>query len=320
VARRNPVIQNTATAATIAFTRLTGMMPLPAARWLGRIAGSLAYYIVPRVRGVGLANIDAAYGDTLSRREKKRLLKESMCNIGIVAAEFSRIPRIDAAFVARHVEIKGLEHLPRDRGVILFGAHLGNWEWMAPVLALQGYPVAEVVRPLDHPPLDRYVDGMRRAGNITTIPKTAAGKPIVELLLQNYVVGILADQSPRRNGAPVTFFGRPCWSTTGPVVLALRGRAPLVPVSMARMPGGNYCLEFGEAVPLQHTESWTDDVRVNAQRCQDALETLVRRYPGQWLWVHRRWTARPKLEEEWGLRKKREAEAAEQAGDPATGG
>lgn len=315
MARRNPVIQFAATAGTIAFTRFTGMLPLHVARQLGRWVGLMAYHVVPRVRKVGMANIEAAYGDSLTRAEKEQILKDSVCNIGIVAAEFSRIPRIDAAFVERNVEIRGMEHLPKERGAIIFGAHLGNWEWMMPILALQGLDMAGIVRPLDHPPLNRYVDAIRSAGDVKTIPKTGAGKHIVELLLQNYVVGILADQSPRRNGAPTTFFGRACWSTTGLVVLGLRGRAPLVPICMARMADGRYCLEAFPPISLQHTESWVDDARVNAQRCQDVLEEMVRRYPGQWLWVHRRWTPRPRLEEEWALRIQREAAAVSGAAD-----
>jgi KDO2-lipid IV(A) lauroyltransferase len=302
MARQNPLVQWMATGLTLAFTRFSDRLSLRARAWLGRRIAHLAYYLVPRIRRVGHANLARAFGGDMSIKERRVLLKKSVENVGIVAAEFTLIPKIDAAFIKRHVLIKGIHNLPRNHGAIIVGAHLGNWEWMAPAMAAMGWPVAEVVRPLNHEPLNRYVDGIRTGGKVTTIPKDASAIKLLSLLKKGFVVGILVDQAQRANAAPTNFFGHPCWSTVGPVILALRAGVPIIPVSMVRISDGRYRLEFERQISLQHSEDWLKDLIANAQRCQDAVERLIRKYPEQWLWIHRRWEARPRLEEEWRTR------------------
>lgn len=304
MARRNPLVQWLATGATLGFARLCDVLSLRARRWLGRRMGRLAYYLVPRVRRVGHANLIRAFGNEMSLKDRRELLKQSVENVGIVAAEFSLIPRIDAAFTKRHIVIKGVCNLPRNRGAIIIGAHFGNWEWMAPAMAALGWPVAEVVRPLNHEPLNRYVDKVRTGGKITTVPKDASAIKLINILKKGCAVGILVDQAQRANAAPTRFFGQACWSTVGPVILALRAGVPIIPASMTRIPGGRYRLEFGRRIMLQHSEEWVKDLVVNTQKCQDAIERFVRKYPEQWLWIHQRWEVRPRLEEEWKARLK----------------
>jgi len=115
-------------------------------------------------------------------------------------------------------------------------------------------------------------------------------------------VGILVDQSPTNSGVPAQFFGQPCWATIGPVIFALRNHAPVHAATMARGADGRYTIEFTSEIPMANTGNLRDDLVENVQRCQDAVEAAIRKNPGQWLWLHRRWKARPRLEEEWKQR------------------
>ncbi len=300
--RRNPLVQWLTGMVSIGFGALTARFPLMASRCLGRVLGRLAYYLVPRVRRVGLSNLDLAYGEALTRREKVRILKQAVQNVGIVAAEFTRIPRLTAVYVDKYVTFEGLEHIDRTRGGVVIGGHFGNWEWMASAVASRGFKVAEVVRPLDHAMLDRFVDRTRRAGNVLTVPKAQAGPEIVRLLKEGYLVGLLVDQNPRENAAPVQFFGRETWGTIGPAMAAMRARVPVYQVSMIRKPDGCYAVRFEPEIPMARSGNLRSDIIENTQRCQGAVERLVRDCPGQWLWFHRRWKARPRLEREWAAR------------------
>ncbi|NIA13416.1 MAG: hypothetical protein GWP08_04995 [Nitrospiraceae bacterium] len=300
--RRNPAGRWLLTSVTILFGRVVSALPLEAARLLGRSLAAFAYYAVPRVRKVGLANLDLAYGDTLTAAEKRAILKQAVRNVGIVAAEFPRIGQLRGRFLDQHVTFKGLDRMPAEGGFIIIAAHHGNWEWMAPAMAGAGRLVAEVVRPLDDPRLDAFIDRIRRSGDVETLSKDEAGVAILRLLKQGYIAGVLVDQSPRDNAAPARFFGQPCWATVGAAVLAIRARVPVLPVSMTRGSDGRYVLEFEPELDLVRTGRPSANIAENAQRCQDAIEAIVRRAPGQWLWLHRRWKARDRLEREWAKR------------------
>jgi KDO2-lipid IV(A) lauroyltransferase len=278
------------------------MLPLPVCRALGRGAGRLAWTFVPRVRRVALPNLDLAYGDTLSRREKRRIGREAATNACIVATELAHTPRIDAAFVEKHIRVQGAEHIDRERGGLIIGAHLGNWEWMGAAVRTFHPRVAGVVRPLNDPALDARVDALRTATGVETIAKYGAGGAVLARLRQGFLVGILIDQSPRENGVPAVFYGQPCWSTAAPAMVAARTKAPVHVVACLREPGGDYTLRFSPPLRLERTGDLRHDLQANTQRCQDAIEALVREHPGQWLWLHRRWKERPGLARAWAER------------------
>lgn len=304
--RRNRFLQRLQALPLLAFGRLTRLLPLPVSRTLAVLLGRIAYHVIPRIRKVGLANLDLAYGDTLSRKEKFRILRGAVRNLALVAAEFPRMPSLARRRYEGYVTIKGEEHLPAKGGVLFIGGHLGNWEWMASVWASHGHPMAEVVRPFDEPTLSTAIDGIRRTGMIHTIPKDNAAAEVLSVIKEGWSVGILIDQSPRQNGVPVTFFGEPCWATIAPVMMAVRGKVPVHPVSMFRDARGRYTLQFYPALEMTRTGNLRQDIMENTQRCQTFLEHLVRAHPEQWLWLHRRWKHRERLQREWEAKVMRE--------------
>ncbi len=288
---------------TLIYLRVSQCLPIVFSYAFMSALGKLAYYVVPRLRKVGMQNLDLAYGDQLTECEKKRILRGAIGNVADIAAEFARMPIYAKTQFKGRVTIKGQENVDLERGCLCVGGHFGNWEWMGPAMASCGFRVAEVVRPLDAPRLNTRVDALRCGGGITTIPKDSAGREIIRLIKEGWIVGLLVDQSPRINAVPVTFFDQPCWSTIGAAMIAARTRAPVHLVSMLRSARGQYTLEFSPALPLTHTANLRDDLVRNTQICQDAFEALVRKNPEQWLWLHRRWKRRERLEQEWEARR-----------------
>ena len=309
--RRNPIRRWLAATAALLLVKSFGAFPLSWSRGIARCAARVVYLLVPRVRKVGMANLKLAFGDSLTDSERKRILKQSVENMCIVAAEFARIPELRGDALREQVAVRGQEHLPKDRGCVVIGAHIGNWEWAAAAMAGYGWKVAAVARPMDDLRLNDYVDRTRRGGGILTIPKARAGREMFDRLKEGFSIGIMVDQSPRRNGVPARFFEQPCWATIGPVMLALRGRVPVHAVSMVRDPDGRYTIEFTPEIPMARTRNLREDLVENVQRCQDAIEAIVRKHPGQWLWLHRRWKSRPYLEKEWDERLVRNAKESD---------
>ena len=111
---------------------LTRVLPLPVARSLGRGMVRAALALIPRLRRIGMENLDIAFGDTLDRRAKENILRQAAENLGLVAAEFSRIPLVASAGRGPLFEVRGLDNIDRSRGGIFLSAHIGNWEWLAP--------------------------------------------------------------------------------------------------------------------------------------------------------------------------------------------
>ncbi len=315
--RRNPLLQGLLTGLSIGFCRLTAALPLPAARMLGTGLARLAYYAVPRIRRVGMANLDLAYGETLAPAEKTAILKESVRNLGLVAAEFGRTPRLVAGEMNRWFRVRGADNIDRTRGAVFMGAHLGNWEWLAPAGGTAGFNTVIIVRGFDDPRMDRAVDAIRQSERVKTLDKNSATGPMMGMLRNGWAAGVLADQNPRENAVPVRFFGAPTWATIGPVLIARRGKVPIYPVSMVRDTAGVYTLEFRPALELSATGDFLADLAENTQRCQNAIEAMVRENPGQWLWFHRRWRSRGRLEREWEERRARHSEKGGADGDNA---
>jgi KDO2-lipid IV(A) lauroyltransferase len=254
-----------------------------------------------------MQNLDAAYGDTLTAPEKLRIARGAAENVGIVAAEFSRIPLLDSESIASLVSFEGLEDVQPGAGAFLISAHMSNWEWMAPSLTAIGFHVSEVVRPLDDPRLNRFVDGTRTAQGVRTIGKEGSGADIIRLLKEGWLVGVLVDQSPREAAVPVSFFGQPCWATVAPAMVATRAKVPIYVVTMRRDAMGHYTLTFSPPIELARSGNLRQDLVGITQRCQDYIEAEIRKSPEQWLWLHRRWKERPRLANEWRAREKKDA-------------
>lgn len=309
--KRNPLAQWAVFQILRAFAAIMHRIPLNWARRSGRCIGWVAYHCVPRVGSIARANLDLAYGDTISAKEKRRIGIGAAQNACIVAAEFSRMPSLHGDRARELVHVVGLEHMDQSRGSFIIGAHLGNWEWIAPIIKSLGQPILEVIRPLDYPPLNAWIDARRTACGAHTLDKTNSGPEIFRRLKAGWIVGILADQSPREAGVPVTFFGQPCWATVAPAMIAARAKVPIHIVAIVRQPGDMYRLEISEPIEFDRSKPVREGLVDMSQQCQDVIEGLVRAHPEQWLWLHRRWKKRPRLEREW---------AAKQAADERRSG
>ncbi|HDP35206.1 MAG TPA: hypothetical protein ENN29_08880 [Candidatus Hydrogenedentes bacterium] len=284
------------------FFNFMRVLPLSVARKSGVALARIAYHLVPRIKRVGMENLDVAYGDSLDREQKESILKGSVENLGLVAVEFYYVPLLPRKLPEMNIPVKGFDNIDRSQGGILISAHMGNWEWLLPVGAHLGLDAIVIVREFDDPRMNAFVDGMRRASGIKTIPKDAAMGPLLRRLKGGAYAGLLADQNPREDAVPVRFFGAPTWATIGPAIMAMRANVPVYPVSIVREPNGNYSVEFFQALELAYSGDTLTDLQTNTQRCQDALEAIIRNHPEQWLWFHRRWKKRERLEREWAER------------------
>lgn len=276
--------------------RLLARVPPAAAPRLGFALGTLAYWILSGRRRVALENLARSFGH-LRPAERARLARESFRHLGATVVECCRLFLGQEAPLLARVRIEGLQHvkaaLAEGRGAFYLTAHFGNWELLAAAHRLTGLPLSVVVRPLGTPYLETLLTRGRERNQLRLIPKRQAVRGVVEALARGDCVGILLDQDAGPRGVFVPFLGRPASTSRTLAVLALRTGAPVVPVSIRRLPEGDHEVVIEPALALVRTGDRHRDVAVNTARFAAAIERWVRAEPAQWLWVHRRWKSLP---------------------------
>lgn len=266
--------------------------PRPLAEWLGRQCARVLDSAVPRLRRFGRRNLEMALPDR-SLSEREAILDGVFASIGRVLVAFARFPDITRQRIGDWIRYEGYEHFEeakrRGKGVLFATAHLGNWELSAFAHAYLSSPMHVVVRPLDNPLVDALVEERRALSGNTITGKRDAARTILRALQQNEAVGILIDQnSMPEQGVFVDFFGIPACTHATFAKLAIRTGATVIPGYAIWSPAElKYILKFDPPLDM------SDDVVECTQRLQSHFEQVIRRYPDQWLWVHRRWKTRP---------------------------
>jgi len=287
------------------WIKLLGSVPRPIARAIGLAIGLAVYCLHPRLRAVGLRNLALAF-PAMSPSERRRILRGEFVSLGRQLAEVCLFPTYTRENVSNVVVYDGLENyqraLARGKGVLFLTGHLGAWELSAFTHSLNGHPLWIVMRPLDNPYLNALVDRYRTMHGNRTVSKDDSVRALLSAMHAGEAVGILMDTNMTPpQGVFVNFFGIPACTASGLARIALRTDAAVVPgFTIWDEQTRKYILRFDPALELIRTGG-TDkndeaDVVANTARFTSVIEDYVRRYPDQWLWVHRRWKTRPEGE------------------------
>ncbi len=260
----------------------------------GRGLGLLFYHVDNRHRNITIENLKAAYGSKLSAVEVERVARNCFQNLGVSVVEMIRWNRMDQKEFVKNISVEGMEHyreaVKKGRGLVFIGAHFGNWELLGILISLlfqKGYLVA---RKMDNPYLHHKIEQIRTSAGNRVINKNDAFWEMIKLLKKGELVGVLMDQNvDRREGVFVPFFGRPACTNKGLAMIVLKTKTPMVPIFMVRQPNGRYRIIVKPEIPLVQTGNLKNDIRQNTAHINLAIEEMIRAYPEQWLWMHRRW-------------------------------
>jgi len=274
------------------FRRLT----LPRGMALGRAIGRFGFWF-PKLRRTGERNLELAFPD-LPADERSRLLRASFENLGRLLAIFSHFADHPQA-VKEMIAVEGLEQFAnasdQGHGVILFTGHVGAWELSSFGLSLFGHPLSFLVRRIDNPKIEALIDRIRSGAGNRTIDKRSAAREMLSILRGGGTLGILVDLNTLdREAIFVDFFGIPAATTFIVAKLALRTGASVLPVFAPwDDEHKRFRLKIAAPLPIERTGDEDEDVRRLTQQYTRVVEDYVRRYPDQWLWIHRRWKTRP---------------------------
>ena len=271
--------------------------PRLAAIWLMRGIGLLIFTFDKSGRLRTIAQLSRAFGHEKSTAEIHRLAAQVYRHFATAIADTMRLPVILRQGINTLISAQGMHHLEQaladGQGVLMITGHFGNWELLGAWMAQNGYPLRVVGTTLENPGLDKIVVEMRNQAGYTNIARGAGTRDIIRYLRQGCAIGMLIDQDTNVPGVFVQFFGRPTHTPTGPVILARKFQIPIIPIFMHLKDDLTYQIECEPPLDLKYTADEARDLVVNTQKCSDAYERIIRRFPEQWVWMHKRWKTQP---------------------------
>lgn len=229
--------------------------------------------------------------------------KESTQHLMQLAFETLHTPRVlNADSWPNHVTMANLgpaiELLNSDDPVILLTAHLGNWEVLGYLLALLGYDMDTIARPLDNKLINDWLLGIREKQGMRIVTKFDATERMVSVLKNGGALAFTADQNAGDKGVFVPFFGRLASTYKSIGLLAMTHDCPIV-CGYGHRTSRRFEFEVG-VTDVIYPADWADQrdplYYITARYCR-AFEKMVRARPNQFLWSHRRWKSRPRHEQ-----------------------
>jgi KDO2-lipid IV(A) lauroyltransferase len=282
------------------FSFFINLFPDGFALRIGKRLGRLAYFIDFEHRRVAIKNLELALGGEKSGDEIRGIALRTFENLGMNLIEFLRFPGLNTEKVMEKVEIEGRSHveeaLKRGKGIIFLLGHIGNWELLGCMSRLLGGNLMAIARPLKkNRRLDRFIGEIRRSTGLHVLSSKRVAHQVVSALRRNKMVGILIDQREKRGeGIGVQFFGENASTTPASAFFALKTGAAVMPAYAIRLEGGRHRIVAEPPVEMIVTGNKAEDLRLNTQRHTEVVESIIRRYPDQWFWIHRRWERKEK--------------------------
>ncbi len=275
------------------FCYIIFILPQPIKTGIGWGIGILWFDIIRLRRKLVISQIQMCYPEW-SLKKATQVGRASLINMGISIAEI-----IDMAFWSREqvldkVTFEGEEYfkeaLKGGKGVMLLAAHISNGDVGIAAMSAKGYPMHLISKRFTNLWLDEIWFKVRgRFGTQFIYPRNSSFD-ILKALKRNSVVIFVLDQfmGPPL-GVRTTFFGKPTGTAVSLALFAEKTRAPVMPCFGYRKPDGNYCVVYGPPIPFEDQADKNSTLQYMTQKYTDKVEEMVRAYPEQWMWLHRRW-------------------------------
>ena len=272
------------------------VMPEQLAFALFRFLGDLAFVTVGVHRRRAIEHLRLAFPE-ISKSRARLIAKRMTRHLTRNAVEIIRFPKLSKERILSMVTINRpdiAQEIAREgRGAIAMSAHIGNWELFAAAIAAMGYDITVVARKIYYEKFESLLRATRRAAGVRVVYRDEP-REILRALRNGHFLGVLADMDIEKlDSVYVEFFGRLALTPVGPVALALRTGVPLVPAFIVRNDRGGHTILVEPPMHLVRTGDDQKDILVNAMRAAKIIERTIRRYPDQWMWMHRRWQHQP---------------------------
>lgn len=271
-----------------------GLLPRAVVARLGVGVGVLLWRALKTRRAVATENLRRAFPDN-SDADVHALVREHFEHIGQNALELLTFHRWRRWYAPR-VRVEGREHVDalvrQGVGIVMFVPHTGNWEILAPLWPSVQPNAVVLAHPLANRLIERLVDRRRRVTGMQILQRQGGLRALLTALRSGRTVGLLADQDAGPGGVFVPFFGRLASCEPSPAALARHVNCPIVICAAFRETDGSHRVIL-EVVPRVVGSSNAESDAETLAHIYARVESMIREYPAQWLWMHRRWKTRP---------------------------
>ncbi|MBM7556967.1 lysophospholipid acyltransferase family protein [Halanaerobacter jeridensis] len=271
------------------FKFIINLIPERINYYLAHGLGSLLYYVVKERRELAVKNIKSSLNVSDSRAQE--LAKEVFQDLALKFVEILQLEQKSLTELKENVTVEGEEYLKEiyqsEKGAVLFTGHFGNWELLGVYLSAVGYPITAIARDYKNDYIYEEVMKIRQSKGAEVFNRSEIKKALKALLRQKFLL-ILGDQDAHQDGEFMQFFDRPASTPLGPVKLAQRSNSYIVPIYLVREGFNDYRLIVKEPLEIAK-DAPLEEQRDVLQQLTTSLEAVIRDYPSQWLWVHRRW-------------------------------
>lgn len=262
---------------------------------IGGLLGRLACYLLVRHKKKTIENLRLAFKGEMDEDEIGTTAIACFENLGRSLFELLCIRWRGLKNIQKSITVEGegylKEALKLGKGLILITAHIGNWELLGMHLAQMGYKLSVIAAPSKNIQLGEMTNAYRSRFNIETIIRGehSSARKIIRSLRENRVLGILLDQDIKSDGIYVDFFGKKAYTPSGITSLALRFDIPVLMIFMVREERYRHRVVVIKPEGLRRGEDIKSDVIHNTAMFTAIIESFIRKYPGQWVWMHDRW-------------------------------
>lgn len=253
----------------------------------------LFYYLIPIRKKTVIENLKIAFPE-FDSRIVRRVAFRTYKSFLVTLIEILTLPAASREEIINAVHFENLELIKnkysRNNGVILLSAHFGNWEYVALSSSLQlGLPLSVVVKDQRNPYVTNWMNTVRTKWLNEIVPLGVSIRKTYQTLKEKKIVAMVADQRAPRESVKVKFFGRDVSVHTGPAFLTLKTGAPILYGITVRQADYSYKTEMVEISQDDLPEDEDEKIIELSSRHMEYLETFIKRYPEQWLWMHKRW-------------------------------
>jgi len=273
------------------------VVPYKLALFIGSGIGDLFYFVIKIRKKVALENLFRAFQSTKTEKEIRRVLRAHYRHLGKVLMEFACIPKLSRDNIADTVKIHNAEILTKvneqGHGAIVLSAHFGNWEYLAMTLANLPTPFYAVFMEQKNLAVDQIIKDYRMRTGLRPLKVGGAARGVIMALREGSNVLTLLDQDGGWDGKFVDFFGVPASTSTGPISIAMRYRAPIVLAMSAREKDNKIHVYLEKFLDIDELSDTEEHLKLVLNQYNAKLESYISRYPEQWFWMHRRWKTPP---------------------------
>jgi Kdo2-lipid IVA lauroyltransferase/acyltransferase len=269
---------------------------MPRMMWLGFCGslGKIAYALAKKSKARTLEHLTMAFGTEKSPEEIKKISREVFIYLGKNAGDVLRATNVSSlSELQKFVVMKGFENYEvanaKGKGVVFVACHMGAFEFQITSMALRGLNFMVIGTPLKDKRLNDLMWKHRNRNGTNAVERDKATFPMLKVLKSGGSVALLIDQDTKVKSTFVDFFGRQASTPIGAALLAMKTGAAVLPAFSHLGEDGLQHVEILPEIPLRITGDEEDDIRFNTQVFTSIIETRIKRYPSQWVWMHERW-------------------------------